>query len=85
VDDYAEWLKAWQAQPTPQPVESLWTFEHAGHTVSCILRYHAGYGVEAQFLTDGELRIGRRFDSKELAVQWAEHERAFMLASGNQT
>jgi hypothetical protein len=32
------------------------------------------YGVEAQFFIDRELRISRRFDTKELAVQWATLE-----------
>src|SRR5438128_940238 len=68
VDDYEEWLKAWQVQPHPQPVEPLWSFQHDGHTISCVLRSHAGYGVEAQFLSDGDLRIGRRFETKEPAV-----------------
>jgi hypothetical protein len=69
VDDYDEWLKAWQTQPSPQPIEPLWSFQKDGHTISCVLTHHARYGVEAQFLCDGDLRIGRRFDTKELAVQ----------------
>ncbi len=39
------------------------------------LRYHGEFGVEAQFCRDGELVIGRRFDTKALAVQWTEQER----------
>jgi hypothetical protein len=41
----------------------------------CELRYHAEWGVEAQFLKNGELLIGRRLDTKALAVQWAHLER----------
>jgi hypothetical protein len=40
------------------------------------------YGVEAQILSDGDLRIGRRFDTKELAVRWATLERAAMQYQG---
>ena len=40
-----------------------------------VLRYHGEYGVEALFLRDGELFYGRRFDTRALAVQWAEQER----------
>jgi hypothetical protein len=39
------------------------------------LRYHGEYGVEAQILRQGDLVIGRRFDTRALAVQWAEKER----------
>jgi hypothetical protein len=37
---------------------------------------HGTYGIEAQILRDGELVIGRRFETRALAVQWAELERA---------
>jgi hypothetical protein len=42
--------------------------------IRCELRYQGAWGVEAQILRDGELVIGRRFDTKSLAVQWAEQE-----------
>ena len=60
----------------PRPGEPLWSFRSADHHIwSCELRYHGEFGVEAQILKDGELLIGRRFDMKALAVQWAEEER----------
>ena len=36
---------------------------------------HGGYGIEAQISMDGNLLIGRRFETRALAVQWAEAER----------
>lgn len=39
------------------------------------LRCHGEYGVETQLLRQGELVIGPRFDTRSLAVQWAEEER----------
>jgi hypothetical protein len=45
-------------------------------TWSAELRYHGEYGVEAQILRNGELRIGRRFPLKEQAVRRAEAEKA---------
>jgi hypothetical protein len=40
------------------------------------LRCHGeSWGWEAQILSEGELVIGRRFDLRRLAVQWAEEER----------
>jgi hypothetical protein len=36
------------------------------------LRYHGEYGVEAQLLRQGELVIGRHFDTRALAVQRAD-------------
>jgi hypothetical protein len=48
------------------------------------------YGVEAQFYRNEEFAYSRRFDrrlvasrpSRELAIQWAESERAALEASG---
>ena len=37
-------------------------------------------GVEATILCDGELHISRRFDTKALAVQWADEERKAIAA-----
>jgi hypothetical protein len=60
----------------PRPGEPLWAFGRADqHTWSCELRDHGAVGVEAQILKDGELVIGRRFDTRALAVQWAAEER----------
>jgi hypothetical protein len=50
--------------------------------LECSLLYHGEYGVEAQFLLDGELHIGRTFIMKELAVAWAESERRARTADG---
>lgn len=59
----------------PRPAEPLWTSRKGDRQMSCELRYHGEFGVEAQILKDGELLIGRRFDTRALAVQWAEEER----------
>jgi hypothetical protein len=36
---------------------------------------HGNWGVEAQIMIDGGLLIGRRFETRALALQWAEMER----------
>jgi hypothetical protein len=59
----------------PSPGEPLWSFQKDQSTWSAELRDHGAAGVEAQILQDGELVMGRRFDRRELAVQWAEQER----------
>jgi hypothetical protein len=59
----------------PRPGEPLWELRKDHHTYACELRYHGEWGVEAQIFKDGDLLIGRRFDTRELAVQWAELER----------
>ena len=43
--------------------------------VRCELRDHGEWGVEAQIYLHGELLIGRRFETRALAVEWAEAER----------
>lgn len=63
------------ATPQQPAIEPLWSVHRGGRTLSCVVRYHGkAYGVEAQILTDGELLIGRRFDTKNVAVQWATLE-----------
>jgi hypothetical protein len=59
----------------PRLGEPLWSLRVNHVTWSCELRYHGEWGVEAQILRDGDLVIGRRFDTRALAVQWAELER----------
>jgi hypothetical protein len=70
-----------KAQPAPahkaKPGELLFTFFRAsdGAAMSCILRPGVEFGVEALILERGELLCSRRFDTRALAVQWAEDER----------
>jgi hypothetical protein len=59
----------------PTPNQHLWSLRKEGVTWSAELRYHAEHGVEAQILRQGELVIGRRFDTSVVAVQWADNER----------
>jgi hypothetical protein len=73
----------WNHKPppaqVPRPGEPLFAFVRASDRapMSCELRFHGeSYGWEAQFLERGELLIGRRFDTRQQAVQWAELERA---------
>ena len=48
----------------------------SAYRLECSLLFHGEYGVEAQFFMNEEhLLIGRRFDTKALAVRWAEQER----------
>jgi hypothetical protein len=59
----------------PRPAEPLFSFQRGSRLICCELRYHGEFGVEAQFLKDGELFFSRRFDTRAQAVQWAEIER----------
>ena len=58
-----------------EPGELLFEFERGHDRFLCELHEHGPYGVEAQFYQNEEYLFGRRFDSRELAVQWAEEER----------
>lgn len=59
-----------------RPGELLFAFRDTKHRqIDCEPRDHRPYGVEAMFLVDRELRYSRRFDTRELAIQWAELER----------
>jgi len=71
----------------PQHGELLFEFLHREDRYRCELRDHGEpYGVEAQFLKNGQFFYSRRFDARmhvtrtprELAIAWAEAERQAM-------
>ncbi len=73
------------AGPRP-PRERLFEFLRGHDRILCELVDHGAYGVEAQFLTNEELTIGRTFHPRidptrtprELAIAWAiEWRRTF--------
>lgn len=71
----------------PQPGELLFEFLRGHHRYRCELRDHGGYGVEAQFFKNEEFLYGQRFDPRldrlrtprQMAITWAELERAAIL------
>jgi hypothetical protein len=67
----------------PRPNEPLWSLWHNHHAYDAQLRYHGEYGVEAQILRDGDVLVGYRFQTRALAVQWAEEERKLREAEEN--
>ncbi len=73
-----------QAPRQPQPGEVLFEFVRQTDRAHfrCELRTHGGWGIEAQFWMNGELLIGRRCDTRALAVQWAVVEREHLEKGG---
>jgi hypothetical protein len=63
---------------TSRPGELLWTEWRDGIEWSATLRDNGEFGVEAQVLRDGELRVGQRFPTRESAMRWAENRRAVL-------
>ena len=53
----------------PRPGEPLWSLRQDGVAWEPELRYRGEWGIETQILRQGELVIGRRFDTRALAVQ----------------
>ena len=62
-------------QTKPRPNEKLWDVWVRHKLFSCELKYHGEFGVEAQIFEDGWLLVGRRFDMRQLAVNWAMLEK----------
>ena len=60
-----------------RPAELLFEFVRKSDRVQfrCELLDHGEYGVEARFTRQGGLLFSRRFDTRALAVQWAEAQR----------
>jgi hypothetical protein len=64
---------------TDQTRERLFEF-HIGHrTVACELSYHGESGVETEFVEpDGRVGLCQRFQTRALAVEWAEEQQRVM-------
>src|SRR5262249_42536381 len=60
-----------------QPGEGLFEFVRESDCahLRCELRIYEGWGIETLFWMNGELLVARRFETRALAVQWAEFER----------
>jgi hypothetical protein len=59
MDFFDEFPKGLDGTRRNRRIEPLWSFQQNGRTLSRVL-----------ILGDGEMLIGRGFDTKELAVQW---------------
>jgi hypothetical protein len=75
-DDKTTWYSPGVNLPPrtkPRPGELLFEFvrdsDHAH--VRCELRYRGQWGVEAQFIKNGELLVAQRFETRDHAVRWA--------------
>jgi hypothetical protein len=68
----------WKPPPprVPKRGDLLFEFVRADHVpFRCEIRDDGAWGFEAQFYRSGELLIGRRFATCDLAMQWAEDQR----------
>jgi hypothetical protein len=71
-------------QTKPRPSDKLWEGWAKNHKYyTCELKYHNEFGVEAQIFVNADLIIGRRFDTRQLAVNWAMLEKADIEKRGD--
>lgn len=74
----------------PKVGELLFEFLRGHDRIRCELRDHGPFGVEAQFLINEEIFIGRTFHQRldptrtprEMAIAWAEEERKTIAGDG---
>jgi hypothetical protein len=67
------------AEPTDRRRgELLFEFTCGARRYACELRTVPGYGVEAQFVLDGELLTAHTLPHRELAITWAQHTRELL-------
>jgi hypothetical protein len=66
----------------PQPFEHVWSIRKNGVQLDCVLRDHGSSGVEARIIRDGELLLGRRWPSRDLAIEEAEDLRQQYIREG---
>jgi len=69
-----------------KPDGQLFEFRKGGDHYACELRDHGEFGIEAQFLLNGQLYIARTFldqpelnlRARDVATRWANGQRATM-------
>jgi hypothetical protein len=61
-----------------RPGELLFTFLQGNPTIVCELRYHGEFGVEAFFVDGTDRFYSRMFQTRALAIQWAEIEKEYI-------
>jgi hypothetical protein len=83
MSDDALWNTLLPRPCKPRPDEPLWRMSRNHHAYAAQLRYHGEYGVEAQILRDGDVLAGYRFQTRALAMLWAEEERKLREAEEN--
>jgi hypothetical protein len=66
----------------PHPGEHLWTIQKYGHRLDCELRDHGNWGVEVQIYREQEFLYGRRWPTRELALEEADDQKATYLRKG---
>ena len=64
----ANWWDGIVPPTKPRANEKLWEVWARHKLFSCELKYHGEFGVEAQIFENGDLLVGRRFDTRQLAV-----------------
>ena len=70
-------------QTKPRRSEKLWEVWATNHKYyTCELKNPGEFGVEAQIFVNADLVIGRRFDTRTLAVNWAMLEKADIEKGG---
>lgn len=65
-----------------QPREHLWAIRKDGQQLDCELRDHGDWGVEVQIYRNREFLYGRRWPSRELALEEADDQKAAYLRRG---
>jgi hypothetical protein len=66
----------------PQPGEHLWAIQKDGHRLDCELRDYGAWDVEVQIYREREFLYGRRWPTRELALEEADDQRAEYLRKG---
>ena len=92
-------MTIWNPGPRPEPAreprsgELLFVFWKGNDSYACELRDHGEFGVEAQFLLNGDLYIARTFHdqpslalrARDLAIRWAQRQLARMEKATRET
>jgi hypothetical protein len=70
------------AAVVPKPRVLLFEFTRGEDRFRCEMLEHGEFGAEAQFMKNGELLIGKTFETWMLAALWADEQRKAIEKGG---
>jgi hypothetical protein len=82
TDDPFNLWPEWPPPVVPRPPELLFALLRDQDWFSCELRYKGAWSVEALFFRNDQPFVDHRFDTRELALNWAEIVRTVIEKGG---
>jgi hypothetical protein len=79
---YHDFMSETAGADYPPTAEPLFVMRRGNERLTCRLRNVGDWGHESQFHIDGHLLMSKRFETRALAIAWAEQQRRLQSGQG---